>query len=89
MEILLSDDEDTYGDLESGRATQLLPTQSRAASEVSSKPVAKSRLADVWDEGEELFDIGDDSGDEHEDDRTPRPPPAPAPIPHLPSPATH
>lgn len=77
----MSDDEDD--DLEAG--TQLLPTQSAGVGDValSPKAVPKSRLADVWDEGEELFDIGGDSGDEGEAG-TPRPPSASAPVPHLP-----
>ncbi|KAI0339809.1 hypothetical protein BDW22DRAFT_1360828 [Trametopsis cervina] len=58
-EDILSDDEED--DLEAG--TQLLPTQSRPDA-TSAKAAPKSRLADVWDEGEELFDIGGDSDDE-------------------------
>jgi hypothetical protein len=70
-------DEDDY---EAG--TQLLPTHVESAvPQDSMKGVPKSsRLADVWDEGEELFDIGAESDEEGEASR-PREPP---PIQHLP-----
>ena len=56
-----SEDEE---DLEA--ATQLLPTHA-SSNMVTSKSTSKpSRLADVWDEGEDLFDIGADSDDEAE-----------------------
>ncbi|KAK7692339.1 hypothetical protein QCA50_003964 [Cerrena zonata] len=60
-DYLSSDDED---DLEAG--VQLLPTNTALrASNNTSKSVPKAtRLADVWDEREELFDIGDESDDE-------------------------
>ena len=78
-DALSSDEED--GDLEAGM--QLLPSRPHARDVVlSPKAPTKSRLADVWDEGEELFDIGGDSGDEG-DPGTPRPPPTSTPIPHL------
>ncbi len=75
-----SDEED---DLEA--ETQLLPTYlNPVAPHNPSKPLPKpSRLADVWDEGEELFDIGGYSDDEGE--RTPMTR-GPAPIDHLPGP---
>jgi hypothetical protein len=46
--------------------TQLLPTHH--VHNNSGAPVAlkKARLADVWDERDELFDIGADSDDEHD-----------------------
>ena len=52
--------------------TQLLPLHSSTSSSGPNapKPKAKStpgRLADVWDEGEDLFDIGEES-DEDEGD---------------------
>ncbi|KAF7793911.1 hypothetical protein EIP86_005033 [Pleurotus ostreatoroseus] len=71
-----SDEED---DLEAG--TQLLPTHADPTNRSPTKPNNKvSRLADVWDEGEELFDIGADS-----DDETSGPAPR-TPAPHLPGP---
>ena len=73
-----SEDEE---DLEAG--TQLLPTHAGPDQRSPTKSSAKgSRLADVWDEGEELFDIGGDSEDESE--RVPST--ATTPAPHLPSP---
>ena len=71
-DYLSSDDED---DFESG--VQLLPTNNPTrATNGSSKSAPKvSRLADVWDEREELFDIGEES----EDEEMPRPGPAPSP----------
>ena len=71
-DYLSSDDED---DFES--SVQLLPTSNHTrAANGSSKSVPKvSRLADVWDEREELFDIGEES----EDEEMPRPGPAPSP----------
>ncbi|KAG9316621.1 hypothetical protein JVU11DRAFT_2675 [Chiua virens] len=61
-------DLDDYSDEEAGPSrTQLLPlfnsqTSSSAKSSVPSKAEVKAnRLADVWDEREELFGIGDDS----------------------------
>ncbi|EMD37306.1 hypothetical protein CERSUDRAFT_113956 [Gelatoporia subvermispora B] len=67
-----SDDEDDMG------GTQLLPTHfqpgsSRAASKKGSTPktdAGRIRLSDVWDEREELFDIGADSEDEHEEEHS-------------------
>lgn len=58
----LSDEED----LEAG--TQLLPAPiDPAATRDVAKGLAKaSRLQDVWDEGEELFDIGAESEEEGE-----------------------
>ncbi|CAA7261737.1 unnamed protein product [Cyclocybe aegerita] len=52
-----SEDEDE----ESG--TQLLPTHSNKLS-VPKGSVKKPRLADVWDDREELFGVGEDSDDE-------------------------
>jgi len=77
---LLSDDED---DLELG--TQLLPARAEGSNAIVSptKTVTTSRLADVWDEGEELFDIGGDSGEEAALNTTGFPPVS-TPIAHLP-----
>lgn len=66
---------DSEDDLESGPnssagLTQLLPLQSSTSSNSvpnGQKQKAKAnpgRLADVWDEGEELFDIGEESDEE-------------------------
>lgn len=81
----LNADEDDFSeeeeDLETG--TQLLPTYVEAAAaprEIPKGPSKTSRLADVWDEGEELFDIGEESDEEGGSSR-PREPP---PITHLP-----
>lgn len=64
----LSDLED-YDDDEAG--TQLLPTHfDNAVNATKGNSHKSTRLADVWDEREELFDIGDDSDDENP---TPRP----------------
>ncbi|OCH85092.1 hypothetical protein OBBRIDRAFT_785307 [Obba rivulosa] len=80
---LASDDEDDMA------GTQLLPTQfqpgsSRGASKKGSAPktdAGRIRLSDVWDEREELFDIGADSEDELEDHvHTASPPPDPPKI---------
>jgi len=65
----LSDLED-YDDDQTG--TQLLPTHTQHVSSVPKGSRHKSpRLADVWDEREEVFDIGGLSDDE--DDRIPGP----------------
>ncbi|EKM54561.1 uncharacterized protein PHACADRAFT_258496 [Phanerochaete carnosa HHB-10118-sp] len=58
----LSDEED----LEAG--TQLLPTpvDPVATRDAAKGPAKTSRLQDVWDEGEELFDIGAESEEEGE-----------------------
>lgn len=57
-DYLSSDDED---DFEAG--VQLLPTHTtpRAPNHNSKSAPKASRLADVWDEREELFDIGEES----------------------------
>lgn len=75
----LSDEED---DLEAGR--QLLPGSAQADTArepTTAKTSRPSRMADVWDEGEELFDIGGESDDDAETPR--RPVPA---TPHAPNP---
>ncbi|CAL1706485.1 unnamed protein product [Somion occarium] len=60
-DYLSSEDED---DLESG--VQLLPTHhdNRAATNGPKSPAKSSRLADVWDTREDLFDIGEESDEE-------------------------
>ena len=65
---LLSDEEEE--DLEAG--TQLLPVSTDSNQRASApKPATKSsRIEDVWDEREELFDIGDES-DEEDNARSP------------------
>ncbi|TCD70317.1 hypothetical protein EIP91_003946 [Steccherinum ochraceum] len=70
----LSDEED---DLEAG--TQLLPLASEPMQQgPSSKPATKSsRLEDVWDEREELFDIGEESEEEEGVPYTPHTPHTP------------
>lgn len=76
----VEDDFSDEEDLEAG--AQLLPThvESAATRDVSKPPTKGSRLADVWDEGEELFDIGAESEEEGEASH-PRESP---PIAHLP-----
>lgn len=75
------EDPEDYSDDDAGPSeTQLLPlfnpqpTSSSAKSSVlsSAKTHKANRLADVWDEREELFGIGDDS--DSEDAPNPRPP---------------
>ena len=58
----LSDEED----LEAG--AQLLPTHTSPTTtrDVTKGSVKGSRLANVWDEGEELFDIGEESEEDGE-----------------------
>ena len=65
---LLSDEEED--DLEAG--TQLLPvsTDSNQRASVPKPATKSSRIEDVWDEREELFDIGDES-DEEDNARSP------------------
>jgi hypothetical protein len=65
-------DADDASDNEETSGTQLLPLYTHPSAPSKSKPVKVARLHDVWDEREELFDIGNDSG---EDDGagTPRP----------------
>ena len=60
------DDLSEEEDFEAG--TQLLPTHvdSTTVRDALKSPVKTSRLADVWDEGEELFDIGEESEEEGE-----------------------
>ena len=79
---MLSDEEDE--DL--ADAAQLLPTHTNSghAGVSPTKGVPKSRLGDVWDEGEELFDIGGES-DEEGESHTPKLPFSTAP-PHSPNP---
>lgn len=69
-------------DLEAG--TQLLPASndSGATRDIPKPPTKGTRLADVWDEGEELFDIGAESDEEGEASRRRES----APIAHLPDP---
>lgn len=56
----VSDDDDD----DEAASTQLLPTHhNRTALKGTSKPI---RLADVWDEREEVFGIGDESDDEEQ-----------------------
>ena len=74
-----SEDED---DLEA--ATQLLPTHASSNMTASKSATKASRLGDVWDEGEDLFDIGGDSDDEAEPGTARGA--APTPAAHLPSP---
>ncbi|GJE97764.1 VanZ family protein [Phanerochaete sordida] len=76
----VEDDFSDEEDLEAG--AQLLPThvESAVTRDVSKPPTKGSRLADVWDEGEELFDIGAESEEEGEASH-PRESP---PIAHLP-----
>ena len=79
-EAISSDDEEDEGDV---GGTQLLPlhyqpraprTPSKGARPGPTKP---TRLSDVWDEREELFDIGEESDDE--ESRTGGAPPPPPP----------
>ena len=66
-----SEDEE---DLEAG--TQLLPTRVEAIPrEIPKGPAKVHRLRDVWDEGEELFDIGEESDEEGESSRAREPHP--------------
>lgn len=46
--------------------TQLLPTHHVHNNLAAPAPLQKARLADVWDERDEVFDIGADSDDEHD-----------------------
>ena len=46
--------------------TQLLPTHRIHNNLAAPAPLQKARLADVWDEGDEVFDIGADSDYEHD-----------------------
>ncbi|KAF8554203.1 hypothetical protein OG21DRAFT_1597467 [Imleria badia] len=82
-------DPEDFSDDEAGPSgTQLLPLFNSQPTDPSAKPSLPSkakapkanRLADVWDEREELFGIGDDS--ESEDTPTAGPP-SPAPHPGL------
>ncbi|EED85459.1 predicted protein [Postia placenta Mad-698-R] len=65
-DVGLSEDDD---DME-GSSMQLLPTHIQntsshnAAKATAAKPGGLIRLENVWDEGEELFGIGDDTDDE-------------------------
>jgi hypothetical protein len=65
-------DADDASDNEETPGTQLLPLYSHPSAPSKSKPVKVARLHDVWDEREELFDIGNDSGEE-DGAGTPRP----------------
>ncbi|KAG2121346.1 hypothetical protein BD769DRAFT_1478950 [Suillus cothurnatus] len=65
-------DADDASDNEETSGTQLLPLYSHPSAPSKSKPVKVARLHDVWDEREELFDIGNDSGEE-DGAGTPRP----------------
>ncbi|KAJ7685247.1 hypothetical protein DFH06DRAFT_36169 [Mycena polygramma] len=62
----LEDDDDTL---------QLLPTHHSAATAPKASQQKAARLTDVWDEREELFDIGGDSDDEDATPRAAGPPP--------------
>ncbi|KAF5321403.1 hypothetical protein D9619_001440 [Psilocybe cf. subviscida] len=55
---------DSYSDLEDDQedGTDLLPLHNNDANTKSNK---NARVANVWDEREELFDLGDDSDDEY------------------------
>ena len=66
--------------------TQLLPLHNPAHIAVSPRsaksprpPQKATRLSDVWDEREELFDIGEESDEEDGGGTTPHGPPPPAP----------
>ena len=61
---MLSDEE--ADDLEAGTHLMATRVDTSHGNPASTKPISSSRLADVWDEGEELFDIGGDSDDEGE-----------------------
>ncbi|KAG2079286.1 hypothetical protein BDR04DRAFT_997459 [Suillus decipiens] len=65
-------DADDASDNEATSGTQLLPLYTHPSASSKSKSIKGARLDDVWDEREELFDIGDDSADE-DGLRTPRP----------------
>lgn len=65
-------DADNASDDEGMSGTQLLPLYSHPSVTSKSKPTKVAHLNDVWDEREELFDIGDDSGEE-DGAGTPRP----------------
>ncbi|KAI0746009.1 hypothetical protein C8Q76DRAFT_705724 [Earliella scabrosa] len=82
-EALPSDDEDE----DEADGTQLLPlhhqpstprTLTKPSRPSRPGPPKATRLSDVWDEREELFDIGDES-DEEDDPRTAGGPPPPPP----------
>ncbi|KAF8578022.1 hypothetical protein K439DRAFT_1648899 [Ramaria rubella] len=76
---LLSDSDSELGiDNRSTRGVPLLPTH-RPSKSAASKTPNHIRLGDVWDESEELFEIGEDEDEEHVDrrsDDTLRPPQA-------------
>ncbi|KAF9070092.1 hypothetical protein BDP27DRAFT_1420311 [Rhodocollybia butyracea] len=62
MDVLSDDEDDTAG-------TQLLPVHTHSQQQQNKGLPGKSiRLADVWDEREELFGVGEDSEDENDDD---------------------
>jgi len=71
----MSDEEEEY-DLEAG-GSQLTPTDTQgrqSKAQASKSPAGPIRLEDVWDEREELFDIGDSDdedlhGDENRDSK--------------------
>lgn len=68
----LSELEDYYSDEET--ATQLLPTHTDHVTTAPKGNKYKSQhLADVWDEREEVFDIGAVSDDDEDDDKNPGP----------------
>jgi hypothetical protein len=69
----MSDEEEEY-DLEAGGSQHPLNiTQGRQskASHASKSSAGPIRLGDVWDEREELFDIGDSDDDEEEEEHLP------------------
>ncbi|KAF8813849.1 hypothetical protein BYT27DRAFT_7220196 [Phlegmacium glaucopus] len=62
----ISDFEEEDEDEDLSMGTQLLPTHRGHNHLASPMPLKKARLADVWDEQDEVFDIGADSDDEHD-----------------------
>jgi len=53
-------------DEDESMGTQLLPTHYVHNNLASLVPLKKARLADVWDERDDVFDIGADSDEEHD-----------------------
>ncbi|KAH7888693.1 hypothetical protein F5I97DRAFT_1854651 [Phlebopus sp. FC_14] len=81
LETEETSDMDDYSDDDGPTATQLLPLHNSQPAHGSSRTVYPSRpkaykadrLRDVWDEREDLFDIGDDDSDFEDGTDTPRP----------------
>ncbi|EPQ57201.1 hypothetical protein GLOTRDRAFT_38655 [Gloeophyllum trabeum ATCC 11539] len=69
-----TDEEALISDSEEDRAEPLLPTHNPAAGKSAT---GKIRLEDVWDEREDVFDVGEDSDDEQGGSRAPGQVPAP------------